>query len=50
MHKFATTVLALALATTHGLLDEGGPIVQRIPTAADDDSEHAPVQRPERTF
>ena len=31
MHKFATTVLALALATTHGLLDEGGPIVQKIP-------------------
>ena len=29
MHKFATTVLALALATTHGLLDEGGPIVQK---------------------
>jgi hypothetical protein len=28
MCKFATTVLALALATTHGLLDEGGPIVQ----------------------
>ena len=28
MRKFATTVLALALATTHGLLDEGGPIVQ----------------------
>ena len=31
MHKFATTVLALALATTHGLLDEGGPIVQDAP-------------------
>ena len=30
MCKFATTVLALALATTHGLLDEGGPIVQCI--------------------
>ena len=29
MCKFATTVLALALATTHGLLDEGGPIVQK---------------------
>ena len=29
MHKFATTVLALTLATTHGLLDEGGPIVQK---------------------
>ena len=28
MH-FAATVLALALATTHGLLDEGGPIVQK---------------------
>ena len=26
---FAATVLALALATTHGLLDEGGPIVQK---------------------
>ena len=29
MCKFAATVLALALATTHGLLDEGGPIVQK---------------------
>ena len=29
MRKFAATVLALALATTHGLLDEGGPIVQK---------------------
>ena len=27
--RFAATVLALALATTHGLLDEGGPIVQK---------------------
>ena len=26
---FAATVLALALATTHGLLDEGGRIVQK---------------------
>ena len=31
MHKFAATVLALALATTHGLLDEGGPVVQDAP-------------------
>ena len=31
MCKFATTVLALALATTQGLLDEGGPIVQDAP-------------------
>ena len=31
MRKFAATVLALALATTHGLLDEGGPIVQDAP-------------------
>ena len=29
MRKFAATVLALALATTHGLLDEGGPFVQK---------------------
>ena len=29
MRKLAATVLALALATTHGLLDEGGPIVQK---------------------
>ena len=29
MRKFAATVLALALATTHGLLDKGGPIVQK---------------------
>ena len=29
MRKFAATILALALATTHGLLDEGGPIVQK---------------------
>ena len=29
MRKIAATVLALALATTHGLLDEGGPIVQK---------------------
>ena len=31
MRKFAATVLALALATTHGLLDEGGPVVQDAP-------------------
>ena len=29
MRKFAATILALALATTHGLLDEGGPNVQK---------------------
>jgi len=27
--KFAATILALALATTHGLLEEGGPNVQK---------------------
>ena len=31
MRKFAATILALALATTHGLLDEGGPVVQDAP-------------------
>ena len=29
MRKCAATVLALALATTHGLLDEGGHNVQK---------------------
>ena len=29
MRKFAATILALALATTHGLLDEGGPNVHK---------------------
>ena len=29
MRKCAATVLALALATTHGLLDEGGPNVHK---------------------
>ena len=29
MRKLAATILALALATTHGLLEEGGPNVQK---------------------
>ena len=29
MRKVAATILALALATTHGLLEEGGPNVQK---------------------
>ena len=29
MHKFAATVLALALATNHGLLDEGGHVQKK---------------------
>ena len=29
MRKFAATILALALATNHGLLDEGGPNIQK---------------------
>ena len=29
MRKFAATILALALATNHGLLEEGGPNVQK---------------------
>ena len=53
MRKFAATILALALATTHGLLDEGGPIVQKkdavkglyVKAKVDSSLEHAAVGR-----